>query len=100
MTYENFLSIILKLKKQGRQVSNLYKQKIDLIEFTDPYNTIIAALFTEIYGEEGWDWISWFCYDNEYGEKGLQAWDENKEPICHSFLTLWEHLEKNHKKHG
>ena len=95
MTYENFLSIILRLKKQDRTISKLYEQQVDLLDFADPYNSIIFDLFTEIYGEEGCDWISWFCYENEYGEKGMGAWDENKELICQNISSLWEFLEKS-----
>jgi hypothetical protein len=52
----------------------------------------------EIYGEEGVDWFSWFCYENDYGQGGLEAWDENKNPICYSFESLWEYLEKLRQK--
>lgn len=94
MTYEIFLKIILGLQKQNRIVSDLCKHKVDLIDFVDPYHAIINLFIYEVYGEEGGDWFNWFCYENDFGQKGLEAWDENKNPICYSYKSLWEHLEK------
>ena len=94
MIYENFLKIILELQKQERIVDNLYKNNIDLLEFIDPYHGLIHLLIKEIYGEEGVDWFSWFCYENDYGQGTLEAWDENKNRICYSHESLWEFLEE------
>ena len=94
MTYETFLKLTLELQKQERIVDDLYKNKIDLLEFIDPYHGLIHLLIKEIYGEEGVDWWSWFCYENDYGQKGLEAWDENKNRICYSLESLWEFLEE------
>jgi len=118
MTYETFLKLTLGLQKQERIIDNLYKNKIDLNEFIDPYHGLITLLIKEIYGEEGVDWFSWFCYENDYGTKdwsktavyekkedgtmeivkeaGEVRWgatDENGNPICYSFESLWEFLE-------
>lgn len=93
MTYENFLKITLQLQKLNRIQSQLYELNVDLIEFSDPYHVIISSLIKEIYGEEGHDWFTWFCYENDFGTKGLEAWDENKKRICYSHESLWEYLE-------
>ena len=61
MTYERFLKVTLSIKKQDEVISDLYKQKVDLLDFVDPYHVIILELIQEIYGEEGYDWFSWFC---------------------------------------
>ena len=95
MTYENFLKITLELQKQERIVDNLYKNNVDLLEFIDPYHGLIHLLIKEIYGEEGVDWFSWFCYENDFGQKGLEAWDADKNPICYDLKSLWEFLEAN-----
>lgn len=94
MTHENFLKITLELQKQERIVDNLYKNNVDLLEFIDPYHGLIHLLIKEIYGEEGVDWFSWFCYENDYGQGTLEAWDENKNRICYSHESLWEFLEE------
>lgn len=96
MTYENFLKVILQLQKQERVIKDLYSLNLDLIEFVDPYAQITTLLFKEIYGEEGEGWISWFCYENDYGTKGLEAFDKDGNPICYSFESLWKYLEDNY----
>ena len=94
MTYENFLKVVLGLKAESERLDILYQAGLDLINYCDSYHTIIQTLLVEIYVEEGYDWISWFCYENDFGQKGLEAWDENKNLICHSFESLWEYVEK------
>ena len=121
MTYENFLKVILQQQKSDRVISEAYKLNIDLLEFVDPYHHIISTLIKEIYGEEGLDWYSWYCHENEYGQKDwssspcykendngrmeliheagevrLGAHDADGTPICYSHESLWEYLEKNH----
>lgn len=102
MEYEEFLKVALGLQQEGRVVSDLYDRKVDLIEFSDQYHAIISTLIKSIYGEKGLDWFQWFCYENDFGQKtwtgkdgepGHAATDENGEPICYSFESLWEFLE-------
>jgi hypothetical protein len=95
MTYKTFLKITLELQKQDRIVDNLHKNNVDLLEFVDPYHGLIHLLIKEIYGEEGVDWFSWFCYENDYGQGKLEAWDKDKNRICYSLESLWEFLEAN-----
>ena len=117
MTYETFLKITLTLQKADRELHDLYKKKVDLLEFVDPYQNIIMLLIREVYGEEGADWYSWFCYENDYGQKDWSkikkvmtkgkledreveygAYDENGNPICYSFESTWDYLENNYNK--
>ena len=98
MTYENFLKLTLGLQKQDRVIDELFKHRVDLIDFVDPYHAIISVLLKEIYGEEGYDWFGWFCYENEFGQKGLEALDEKENRICYSHESLWEYLEANYKQ--
>jgi hypothetical protein len=93
MTYERFLKITLQLQKESRILGKIYESGIDLTNFVDPYHTIITELIKEVYGDEGYDWWSWFCYENDYGQGGLTAQDEKGEPICYSFESLWNYLE-------
>jgi len=97
MTYESFLKVILGLQKQNRVIRKLYELNIDLIEFDEPYYIIVQVLFKEIYGDEGYEWFSWFCFENDYGQGGLTATDKNQNPIAHSFESLWELLESDYK---
>ena len=122
MTYGNFLKVILHQQKMDIQVDKAYELKIDLIDFVDGYNQITSTLIKEIYGEDGYEWYSWFCYESDYGTKDWSnkpsyktdkdkkivsefeagefrygAYDENDNPICYSFESLWEYLEQNCK---
>ena len=122
MTYERFLKVILSLKKEDRTINTLYTNGVDLVNFVDPYHEIISELIKEIYGEEGYEWFSWFCNESEYGlrdwstsdsykinEEGnmelehksgevrFGAHDKDGNPICYSFESLYEYLEENHK---
>jgi len=122
MEYSNFLKVILGEKKASEDVHKAYDLGIDLTEFLNTYHKITSVLFHEIYDDEGCDWCDWFCYDNEYGQRDWSigdtyakdengkskikhkdgevrfgAHDENGNPICYSFESLWEHLETNHK---
>lgn len=123
MTYKRFLQVILSLQKEDRVTQILYDNGMDVINFVDPYHKIISELIKEIYGDEGYDWFSWFCNENEYGQKDWStvpsyrtkedgthelvhekgevrfgAYDEEGNPICYSHETLWEYLEKNYNK--
>ena len=123
MKYENFLKVIMTQRKMEQQVHKAYELKIDLMDFVDDYHLITKTLVTEIYGEEGYDWYSWFCYENDYGEKDWSktklrlnedgsftesspdeithgATDKDGNPICYSFQSLWEYLESTYLLKG
>ena len=99
MTLEKFTEIIDSLKKTEDDINKLYKLNVDLTEFVEPFELIMSKLLREIYGDEGYDWFSWFCYERDFGGKELGAWDENNNPICYDVKSLWEYLEslKNKK---
>ena len=97
MKYSEFSVIVETLQKQSDLVSDLYHMKVDLLEFSDPYESIISILMKEIYTTEGYDWFTWFCYENDFGTGTLDANDENG-PICYDIKSLWEFLETNYNK--
>jgi hypothetical protein len=119
MKYEDFLSVGLQLQKQDRILDELYKNKVDLIDLVDPYHDIIHKLITEVYGTEGAEWFSWFCYESEYGardwslvdsyktnedgtstlvhkagEARYGATDQDGNPICYDWESLYNYLEQ------
>jgi len=96
MKYSEFSCIIETLQKQSDLVGELYIKKVDLLEFADPYDVIIRILLTDIYTAEGYDWITWFCYENDFGTGKLDANDENG-PICYDIKSLWEFLETSYR---
>lgn len=97
MKFEDFNKIIEELKFISERDSILYNNGIDLLEFSNNYHMIIDILISEIYGKEGYDWFGWFCYENNFGEKKLEAWDENKNLILQDVEALWKFLESNSK---
>lgn len=98
MNIKVFEKIIKTIKKQNEIIHNLHKQKINLLDFVNPYYELIEEILKEEYGDEGLEWWLWFCFENNYGKKGLEAFDENKKPICYSIKSIHKYLEKNYKK--
>src|SRR5210317_248611 len=97
MTYERFLKVLLSLQKEDRVIKEACELGVDLINFVDPYHEIISELIKEVYGEEGYDWFSWYCWDNDFGRNGFEAWDSDRNLICDSHESLWKYLEKKYK---
>lgn len=97
MTQENFKKIIEILKSNSDKQRILYKNGVDLIDFSEGYNSIISLLLDEIYGTVGNEWIGWFCYDNDFGRGGLKAYDGEVE-IVKNVDELWKYIEDNHNK--
>jgi hypothetical protein len=101
MKLEKFIEIVDLLKKQTEVTNQLYKLNVDLVEFADPYESVITILIKEIYGAEGYDWFSWFCYELDFGDKvskdNPRAWDKDENPICYDLESLWNHLESEYK---
>jgi hypothetical protein len=123
MEYEKFLKITLGLKQESEKLGKFHELGIDLYDLVDSYHVIINELIKEVYGDEGYDWWSWFCYESDFGEKDWSTSDSYKlneegnmelqhkkgevrfgahdahgNPICYSFESTWAYLEKNHRK--
>lgn len=98
MTYENFLRVTLSLQKQKFLMEELDKLNLDLYELVSPYHQVTSLLIEEIYGSNGLKMFLWFCYDNDFGQKGLEAFNGCGEMICHSHETLWAYLESIRKE--
>lgn len=119
MTYEDFLAVGLRLQKIEKIRLELMKLGVDVLDLFEPYDEIVMTLIKEIYGEKGLDWFSWFCYESEFGQKdwskaatyiknddgtstkvheaGEQrhgATDEDGNPICYDWESLYNHLEQ------
>ena len=76
MTKEGFIELIGKLKSNSDTIHKAYKLNIDLVEFTDPWESVITTLLIEVFTKDGYDTIAWWVYEN-----GRAAWDEKGEPI-------------------
>lgn len=124
MEYSHFLTLLLGYKKFSEDISSLHDLGFDLMEgkynLTHPIELMLAASIKSHYGEEGWDWVEWFIYESDYGQKDFSttptyrtkedgttevveskiygAEDKDGNPICYSYDSLWEYLEKEHKQ--
>jgi hypothetical protein len=95
MTYEDFLAVGLRLQKQDMVRSELMKLGVDVLDLCGPYDEIVNILIKEVYGEQGADWFSWFCYESDFGTKDWNgAQDENGNPICYDWESLYNCLEQ------
>lgn len=123
MEYKSFLTLIMTYKKLSEEISELYDIGVDLLEGKYKILEKVGDMLNEAmkisYGEKGLDWVSWFIFENDYGQKDWSkaaplysedgklikeagearygAHDENGNPICYSYESLWEYLEANHK---
>lgn len=102
MQLKEFQNLINYHKKFFDKLSELhdigfdfYEGKFQLVTDVDQMFDVIVS---SLYNEEGLDWINWFIYENEYGSKKLEAWDENKNLICQDLESLYEYIQKHHKK--
>ena len=102
MNYEQFLLILDNYKTYCELISDAYDVGIDLLEGKFATNSYVEKMLelsiTSHYGEMGWDWVSWFIYENDYGQRGLEARDEDGDLICQTHLDLYNYIETNHRK--
>jgi len=124
MEYEDFLGILMPYKKLTEDFRELYSMGFDFLEgkFKLEENTskMLDAVLNSHFNEEGVNWIHWFIYENEWGEKDWSklpvydpetgklidadpmkaygAKDKDGNPICYSFESTWECVKKHLKK--
>jgi hypothetical protein len=99
MKYEYFLKLILTYKKASEDLSELHDIGVDLFEgkfkISNHLYSMLQYSIEERYGDEGWDMLEWFIFESEYGTKpDFTAEDKNKNIICHSYLSMWDYLQK------
>ena len=124
MKLEHFEKILNEYRKSSDILSELYDIGFDLMEgkykLSDSlYHLFISSLESH-YTDDGIDWVTWFIYENDWGEKDWDmvplykrnedgiatldmetkrdgANDENGNSICYDIPSLWEYIEENYK---
>jgi hypothetical protein len=128
MKYKHFLKLLMVYKKATEDFSELNDLGFDFFEgkykLVQHFESLADTAFSSAYDKYGVDWIWWFVYENEYGHRDWSdvpryeinqsgkpelidpddpvypACDEHGNSICHSYQSLWDYIEKNHKKSG
>lgn len=100
MTYNEFKDIVDLMVKHNQKLDSAYKLKINLLEAFEEIDKAINLMWDQILTTEGVDWLNWFLYEKGYindgiGRKDLQAWDENKNPICEDLKGLYDYLKSS-----
>ena len=87
---------------------------------SDPSYNLLKLSLESHYSKEGIDWVEWFIFESDYGDKDWStlplytqeedgtmtkvletsnrcgAHDEEGNPICYSYKSLYKYLLKNH----
>ena len=96
MKLEVFKQIVSKLKQQQESLDKAYEAGIDLINFTDSYESVISMLIGSIYGQEGKETFDWWCYEKNFGERtDLKMTDKDVNGLCRTIEELHQYLEDN-----
>lgn len=102
MQLNEFQNLLEKFKSFSDNLSELHDLGFDFYEgkyqLISDVDNIIDITLSSHYTQEGVDWINWFIYETNYGEKDMEATDENKNPICYDVESLHQYISKHHKK--
>jgi hypothetical protein len=104
MKFKQFEELLNNFRSTMRSLSDLYDIGFDFYEgkyqlASDIENIFMLAIESH-YEKEGVEWIEWFVFENDYGDKKMEAWEETKKGkklICQDIKGLWEYI-KQHKK--
>jgi hypothetical protein len=104
MKFKQFEELLNNFRSTMRSLSDLHDIGFDFYEgkyqlASDIENIFMLAIESH-YEKEGVEWIEWFVFENDYGDKKMEAWEETKKGkklICQDIKGLWEYI-KQHKK--
>ena len=129
MEYKIFLEAITEYRKGLNMISDLYSIGFDFMEgkykFSEIFDSQFNCFLKSHYDEQGVDWVNWFIFENDFGEKDWSVYktlnrskedifksisgeekekfgarDSEGNPIFYSIESSWEYLEKNHRLNG
>ncbi len=95
MKFEAFSKVIELLKTFQEKEGAIFKHGIDLFNFNDDIQKVVTILIGSIYGKDGLDTFEWWCYDNEWGTKGLTMTGDDGKLLCQTIEELHQYLEEN-----
>jgi hypothetical protein len=99
MNYEQFKTVIDTLEKVRERSHSMYQLGVDLMDYEEPYHTVISTLLESVFNNEGTDWVGWYLYERPgFSGKVNLATDENGNEICHNIESLWETVKPYRKQ--
>lgn len=100
MNKEQFIKLLNSYDEFNNRVREYYKFGIDLMESQHAISPPVDEMFNSIlelhYNEFGIDWINWFIFECEFGERQMEAWDEDR-LICQNIDELYDYIEQYKK---
>ena len=126
MKYETYLKVMSNYQKFQSNIDSLYEVGVDLMEGKYAVSNIpleiMEVAFASHYTKEGWDWITWFIFENEWGQKDWSrtktylkitkgkiefvedegdnhygAMDKDGNPLAYNLESLYNLLEQDYK---
>lgn len=94
MRLDVFTELINSINSNNDKLHKIYQCGVDLYNVVDDYSHINTLLLNSYFGEEGADWIEWFCYEKFDSTPPLIATDENENEICYDIESLWKFVEE------
>jgi hypothetical protein len=102
MLLDELENLLKKYKALSDKMSELHDIGFDFYEGKFPLMSDMEFIFDltilSHYTKQGAEWVNWFVYETNYGQKDMEAKDENGNPICYDVKSLYEYIEKHHKK--
>ena len=102
MQRKEFKKLLKKYKSLSNKLSKLNDIGFDFYEGKFPLMSDVEFIFDltilSHYTQQGADWVNWFVYETDYGKRDMQGRDENDNPICYDVNSLYDYIEKHHKK--
>lgn len=102
MQLDELENLLKKYKAVSDNLSELHDIGFDFYEGKFPLMSDMEFIFDltilSHYNKKGAEWVNWFVYETNYGQKDMEAKDENDNPICYDVKSLYEYIEKHHKK--
>jgi hypothetical protein len=93
MTREDFKKMVGLIEGHSYKSEMVYNYGVSIIEFTDDLQEVISMLMREAFGEIGYDWISWWLYEKDFGKReDIRAFDENDNEIIRDIDELYDYI--------
>ncbi len=99
MDFDQFKIVIKSLEDVRERSHSAYQLGLDLLNYDEPYHTVISTLLNSVFTDDGKGWIDWYLYERTGFDKNvLRATDENGKEICHNIESLWDTVKPYRKQ--